>query len=261
VSVIAEHLGLRLGKKTVIDDVSIDVASGTWCTIVGPNGAGKTSLLAAIAGLRRPHIGSVQIDGVAIESLNERARAQRVAFVPQSPVVPAGMNVADYIMLGRQSSHGLLRAPATFDRQIVGGVIERLDLIDLRTRDVATLSGGERQRVVLARALAQGTRTILLDEPTTGLDVRHQMDILELLRKEVDECELTVVATLHDLTQAGLFADHMVLLRDGQVRAAGAPADVVRSSALSESYGTTLHVVEVDGRDVVIAGRPVGADK
>ena len=182
-SVIVEHLGLRLGKKTVIDDVSIDVASGTWCTIVGPNGAGKTSLLAAIAGLRRPHIGSVQIDGVAIESLNERARAQRVAFVPQSPVVPAGMNVADYIMLGRQSSHGLLRAPATFDRQIVEGVIERLDLIDLRTRDVATLSGGERQRVVLARALAQGTRTILLDEPTTGLDVRHQMDILDLLRK------------------------------------------------------------------------------
>ncbi len=256
-TIVVKELSVQIGKAHILSEVTLAVGPGTWCTVIGPNGAGKTSLLSVMAGLRRASSGAVEIDGIDIHALSERDRARRVAYVPQDPIVPPGMAARDYVTLGRTASHGLLRAPSRSDLDIVDGVIDRLGLGGLATRDVATLSGGERQRVVLARALAQGTRVVLLDEPTTGLDVRHQIEMLELLRKEVDECELTVVATLHDLTLAGLFADHMVLLHQGRVVETGAPSTVVRSSALSASYETSLQVIDVDGRDVVIPGRPL----
>ncbi len=139
------------------------------------------------------------------------------------------MTVHDYVALGRVAYHGLLRAPGLEDRNVVASVLERLSLAEFSARDVATLSGGERQRMVLARALAQSTMVIVLDEPTTGLDVRHQMEFLELLKKEVFDCGLTVLATLHDLTLAGQFADRLVLLDQGRVILDGPAREVVRS--------------------------------
>jgi iron complex transport system ATP-binding protein len=136
--------------------------------------------------------------------------------------------------------------------------LSRLDIERFASRDVATLSGGERQRMVLARALAQHTMVVVLDEPITGLDIRHQIELLEVLRREVDECGLTVIATLHDLTLAAQFAERMVLLADGVVAADGAPSEVLRSAALAESYGVGLHVVNVEGSDVVV---PVSATR
>jgi iron complex transport system ATP-binding protein len=252
-----EHVSLRAGSTTLVSDVSLDVAGGSWCTIVGPNGAGKTTLVAAVAGLSTPYRGSVSIDGELLADLNERRRARLVAYVPQHPEVPAGMSVEEYVALGRVAFHGVLRAPSRRDREVVAGVLERLELADFRRRDSASLSGGERQRMVLARALAQATKVVVLDEPITGLDVRHQMDILELLKTEVAECGLTVIATLHDLTLAGLFTDRLVLLSRGVVVMDGPAHDVIRSTQLAESYGTALRVVTVDGSDVVV---PVRSD-
>jgi len=254
-SVELVELSVRAGAKVIVSNVSLAIEPGTWCTIIGPNGAGKTTLVETVAGLRRPSHGSVSILGESIADLNERERAHRVALVPQHPVVPAGMSVYDYVALGRVAHHGLFHPPSAGDRRVVESVLERLSLVDFRERDVATLSGGERQRTVLARALTQSTMVVVLDEPTTGLDLRHQMDLLELLKGEVHECGLTIVATLHDLTLAGQFADRLVLLDGGEVVLDGAAAVVIRSDELAQRYGMALRVVDVDGSDVVVPVR------
>jgi iron complex transport system ATP-binding protein len=250
-----EGLTVKAGSKVLVSNVTLAVEAGTWCTIVGPNGAGKTTLVEAVAGLRKPSHGSVSISGHALAEMPERERARRVALVPQQPVIPSGMSVEDYVALGRVAYHGLFRPPSASDRRIVESVLERLSLVDFRERDVMTLSGGERQRIVLARALVQSTAVIVLDEPITGLDLRHQMDMLELLKSEIAQCGLTVVATLHDLTLAGQFADRLVLLDHGQVVLDGAAGDVIRSEELAQCYGMKLRVVDVDGADVVVPVR------
>ncbi len=250
-----DHVSMRAGTATLVDDVCLDVTAGTWCTIIGPNGAGKTTLVAAMAGLRSVSHGTVSIDGRHLAELNERQRARLIAYVPQHPEIPAGMSVEDYVGLGRVAFHGVLRAPTSRDREVVAGVLARLELASFRHRDSSSLSGGERQRMVLARALAQSTKVVILDEPITGLDVRHQMDILELLKTEVLECGLTVIATLHDLTLAGTFADRLILLSRGAVVRDGSAYDVIRSRELAASYGMALRVVNVDGSDVVVPVR------
>jgi iron complex transport system ATP-binding protein len=254
-SVEVSELTVRAGAKVLVSNVTLSIEPGTWCTIIGPNGAGKTTLVETIAGLRRVSQGSVSILGERIAVLNERARALRVALVPQHPVVPAGMSVYDYVALGRVAHHGLFHSASARDTEVVESVLERLALIEFRERDVATLSGGERQRMVLARALTQSTKVVVLDEPITGLDLRHQMDLLELLKNEVHECGLTVVATMHDLTLAGQFADRLVLLDAGEVVLDGRAAEVIRSEELAKRYGMTLRVVDVDGSDVVVPVR------
>jgi iron complex transport system ATP-binding protein len=250
-----DALTVRAGTKVLISNVSLRVEPGTWCTIVGPNGAGKTTLVETVAGLRRVASGSVSISGTPLNDMNERERARVVSLVPQHPEVPPGMTVKEYVSLGRSAYHGLLRAASVHDRRIVDSVFERLSLQEFAERDVVTLSGGERQRMVLARALAQSTTVIVLDEPITGLDLRHQMDLLELLKAQVQECGLTIVATMHDLTLAGQFADRLVLLDRGAVVLDAPAAVVVRSRELSECYGMTLRVVDVDGADVVVPVR------
>jgi len=254
-SVELRELSVRAGAKVLVSEVTLSVEPGTWCTIIGPNGAGKTTLVEAIAGLRRTSHGSVSILGRDIAEMTERERALRVALVPQHPVVPSGMSVYDYVALGRVAHHGLFHAASARDRAVVESVLERLSLIEFRGRDVATLSGGERQRMVLARALTQSTMVVVLDEPITGLDLRHQMDLLELLKSEVHECGLTIIATFHDLTLAGQFADRLVLLDGGEVVLDGPAAEVIRSDELAARYGMTLRVVDVDGSDVVVPVR------
>jgi iron complex transport system ATP-binding protein len=252
VSIDVQALTVRAGSSTLVDNVSFAIEPGTWCTLIGPNGAGKTSLVETIVGLRRASSGDVTIHGRSVAHLSERERARTVAFVPQNPVVPAGMTVATYVGLGRTAYHGVLRSAGATDRAIVSSVLERVGLVAMADRDVASLSGGERQRTVLARALAQSTLVLVLDEPTTGLDVRHQIELLELVRTEVRECGLTVLATLHDLTLATQFADRLTLLADGRVVDDGMPAAVVRGGALVKSYGLSFDVVTVDGADVVV---------
>jgi len=250
-----ENLVVRIGRATLLSDVNLYVEPGTWCTVIGPNGAGKTTLIETVAGLRTPTSGTVRMSGDVVSTMKESERAKRVALVPQHPVIPVGMSVKEYVALGRIAYHGPLRSPRPHDRDVVDDVLERLSLADFAYRDVATLSGGERQRAVLARALAQGTMVVVLDEPITGLDLRHQIATLELLQREVHECGLTVLATLHDLTLAGQFADRLVLLSRGELVLDGPSAEVVRSVELADAYEMDLRVVNVDGGDVVVPVR------
>ena len=249
------ELTVRAGSATLLHDVTLTIEPGTWCTIIGPNGAGKTTLVESIAGLRALAHGFVALSGTRIETMGERERARAVALVPQHPEIPTGMSVREYVTLGRTAHHGLFRAAGERDYAIVDSVLERLTLVDFAQRDVVTLSGGERQRMVLGRAMAQSTMVMVLDEPITGLDMRHQMEILELLKQEVAECGITVVATLHDLSLAGQFADRLVLLNHGEVVLDGTAAEVIRSDELRACYGMNLRVVEVEGADVVVPVR------
>lgn len=254
-AVEVDDLTVRAGGRDLVSRIGLRVEAGSWCTVIGPNGAGKTTLVEAVAGLRRARTGRISLAGRRVDDLSERARARIVSLVPQHPEVPAGMSVREYVALGRTAHLGLLRGGGPRDWALVDGVLDRLGLGEFAARDVITLSGGERQRMVLGRALAQGAPVMVLDEPVTGLDLRHQIELLELLRKEVAGGELTVLATLHDLTLAGQFADRLVLLNHGEVVLDGRAGDVIRSPQLSEAYQMALRVVEVDGTDVVVPAR------
>ncbi len=188
--------------------------------------------------------------------MNERARALKVSLVPQHPVVPSGMSVYDYVALGRVAHHGLFHSASDGDRQIIESVLERLSLAEFRDRDVATLSGGERQRMVLARALTQSTKVVVLDEPITGLDLRHQMDMLELMKKRGPRVRThgrRHVARPDARRDSSPTVSSCSI--DGEVVLDGTAAAVIRSAELAEHYGMNLRVVDVDGADVVVPVR------
>ena len=247
-------LTVRVDGRALLAEVCLSVAAGEWVTIIGPNGAGKTTFAHAVAGLRRYDEGRVSLSGRDLGTLKDRARAGLVAFVPQTPVVPEGMSVFDYVLLGRVSHRSLLRAESPHDRSVVGEVLARLDLAGMATRSVHTLSGGERQRAVIARALVQEAPLLVLDEPTTGLDLRHQLDVLEVVAQERRSRRIAVVSTLHDLTLAGRFADRLCLLDEGRVVACGAVSEILTAELLGAHYGVDVEVVDVGGTPVVVPG-------
>ena len=237
--------GLRvlLGGTVIVDGVDLDVAAGEWVTIIGPNGAGKSTVLRAVGGLL-PFSGSVSLGGTALDRLSRRERARTVATVTQTPVVPPGMLVLDYVLLGRTPYIRALGRESASDLAAVDEVLSSLDLVHLRARRLDTLSGGERQRVFLARALAQGARILLLDEPTSALDIGHQQEVLDLVDRLRTERGLTVLATMHDLTSAGEYADRMVLLDAGRVMAAGTAWEVLTEEILARHYRVRVRVVD-----------------
>lgn len=237
--------GLRvlLGGAVIVDGVDLDVAAGEWVTIIGPNGAGKSTVLRAVGGLL-PFSGSVSLGGTALDRLSRRVRARTVATVTQTPVVPPGMLVLDYVLLGRTPYIRALGRESASDLAAVDEVLTALDLVHLRARRLDTLSGGERQRVFLARALAQGARILLLDEPTSALDIGHQQEVLDLVDRLRTERGLTVLATMHDLTSAGEYADRMVLLDTGRVVAAGPAREVLTEEILARHYRVRVRVID-----------------
>jgi cobalamin transport system ATP-binding protein len=251
-------VGVRYGPAAALDGVSEKVVAGEWLAIIGPNGAGKSTLLRCIAQLTR-HQGRITIDGQPVTSLRRRALAQLVAYVPQVPVLPAEMTVADYVLLGRTPHVGYLRMESDGDRQICAGLLGQLDLAAMAGRALATLSGGEAQRVVLARALAQQAPVLLLDEPTSALDLGRRVEALEIIDTVRRDQALTVISAVHDLTLAGQFADRLLLLSGGQVVASGPAAAVLREDVLGPHFGTAVQIVTgPDGARVVISRRHRG---
>ncbi len=244
VAVSFRSIAVRRGKRQVLHDVSFDVAPGEWLMVIGPNGAGKSTLLASAAGVAA-HSGHIEIGG-------EAPNARTVALVPQNPVLPEGMTVAEYVLLGRTAHLGWLGVESAEDRAIAGDVLGQLDLDGFSDRSVTTLSGGETQRVVLARALAQDTPVLLLDEPTSALDVGHQVALTQRIEELRSRRPVTIVSAVHDLSLAGRVAERVVLLADGRVAAHGAPREVLRADLLSEVYRTPLVVREVEGELVVL---------
>ncbi|HEX5937956.1 MAG TPA: ABC transporter ATP-binding protein [Actinomycetota bacterium] len=238
----ARHLGVRLAGRSIVRDVTLDMPQGAWVCIVGPNGAGKTTLLHAIAGLI-PFEGEVELRGRPLRSYGRRERARNVALVPQQPVMPDGITVGEYVRLGRTPHLGVLGAELREDVLAVEAEIGRMDLRSAVDRRLDSLSGGEFQRVVIARALVQEAPLLLLDEPTTGLDLGHQVGMLELVEELRRTKGITVLSTMHDLTLAGRFADRFVLLSQGRVVSAGPRSDVLDAAVIAEHFGASVRVL------------------
>ena len=252
--VSVEGLVVAYEDKTVVDGVDVDVPAGSWVALIGANGAGKTTVLRAVAGLV-PFGGRITVGELDVAAASRRTLAQTVAYVPQRPLLPGGTSVTDYVLLGRNPHIRYLVTESRRDLDAVGEALDRLDLSELARRDVASLSGGEAQRVVLARALAQSAPVVLLDEPTSELDVGHQQQVLELVDRLRLQEGLTVLSTMHDLTLAGQYAEHFVLLHSGRAVARGTADAVLRADVISRYYGASVEVIETGGRVVVVPTR------
>jgi iron complex transport system ATP-binding protein len=254
-ALVAKDLGVALGGTVILDRVSLQVERGGWVGVIGPNGAGKSTMLRALAGLL-PASGHVEIDGRRLDRLGPRERARRLALVPQHPVVPIGISVTDYVLLGRTPHLGPLGGERRIDLDVTLSVIELLGLGHMSGRRVDTLSGGERQRVLLARAIAQEAPVLLLDEPTTALDIGHQQEVLELIDHLRAERGLAVVTTMHDLTLAGRYPDRLLLLAEGRAVITGTSDEVLTEHHLGRHYGASVRILRDEHGIVVVPGRP-----
>ncbi len=244
-----QDLWVRFGPVAAVRGVSMQTEAGGWTALIGPNGAGKTSALRALAGLV-PFEGEMRIADQDVRRLGRRALARLVAFVPQKPETPPALTVAEYVLLGRTPHISYFAGEGKRDREAAARALRRLDLEEFAQRPLGSLSGGELQRAVLARALAQEASVLLLDEPTTSLDLGRQQLVLELV-DELRRDGLTVVTTLHDLTLAGQYAEHVVLLDGGSVVAEGTASEVLSAPNVAAHYGANVRVIE-DERGVFV---------
>jgi len=252
----AEGVGVSYGGRRVLDEVDFGLAAGEVVAVLGPNGAGKSTLIRALAGLARPSAGGVRLDGEPIGTMSRRDVARKLAFVPQFPVCDLGFTALETVLMGRAPhASGLGLATAT-DLRLARDAMRALEVDRLEHRVLATLSGGERQRVMLARALAQEPRVLLLDEPTAYLDLRHQAASLDLVRERSRTEGTAVVFVVHDPGLAGSYADRVVLLASGRVRAAGEARAVVTEALLADVYGVDVRVAWVEGETALVAPIP-----
>jgi iron complex transport system ATP-binding protein len=256
-SLEARDLAVRYGDAGLaLDGVSCAVSGGRFLAVVGPNGSGKTTLVRALSGLVRLERGEVRVDGAPLVQWTRRALARVLAVVPQGEDIAFPLRVEETVMLGRYARLGPFAAPGAADRAAVGDALARCDVAAFAGRTIDSLSGGEWQRVRLARALAQEPRVLVLDEPTTSLDVRHEMELFELVRRLVDGGLAGLVIT-HHINLAARFADRMILLSAGRVAAEGPPAEVLRRETLREVFGWPVAVTTwCDGSPQVVPLRP-----
>jgi iron complex transport system ATP-binding protein len=249
------------GARTVVTGFDLVVPAGRVVALLGANGAGKTTALRALARLHRPAAGRVLLGGDDLWRLSPRSAARRLAWLPQGDEAAGPLTVEEAALLGRVPHRGWLAPYRAEDREAVAAVLARLGLTDLADRPLATLSGGERRRALLARALVQEAEVLVLDEPTAHLDLRHQVELLELLRGLADERGLAVVASFHDLNQAARTADELVLLAEGRVLARGPAAEVLTAAHLERAYGLAVEIVAdpASGLPLVVPARQPAA--
>jgi len=248
-----EHVEVGYGGAPVLRDVSLAVEPGLVTTVIGPNGCGKSTLLRTMAGLLRPARGRVLLDGEPLGDLRLREVARRMTMLPQQPIAPEGLTVADLVARGRQPHQPWYRQWSRDDEEIVATEMAATGVLSLAGRAVDQLSGGQRQRAWIAMALAQRTPVVLLDEPTTHLDLAHAVEVLELVAQLRRESARTIVMVLHDIGLAARYSDRLVVMRDGAFVTAGAPAEVLTSEMLEEVFGLRARVFPdpVDGLPTV----------
>jgi len=239
-----EHLNLAYGERQIVEDLSVEIGRGQVTAIVGPNGCGKSTLLRSLARLLKPAAGGILLDGVDIHRVPTRDLARRLAMLPQSPLTPSGITVRELVGYGRFPHQGLLRGVSREDREAIEWALNVTDLGDYGDREVDTLSGGERQRAWIAMSLAQKTDVLLLDEPTTFLDIHYQLDLLNLVRTLNHEHGLTVVWVLHELNQAAAFSDHIIMLKEGKVICQGDPRLVMTPEAIRTVFNIDCCVIQ-----------------
>ncbi|MGY1652353.1 ABC transporter ATP-binding protein [Geodermatophilus sp. SYSU D01119] len=257
VRLAAEGLRLAYDDRVVVDGLDLDLTDGSFTAIVGPNGCGKSTLLRALGRLLRPAAGQVVLDGRSIARTPTREVARVLGLLPQTPVAPSGLTVADLVARGRHPHQSWLRQWSGDDEAVVTEALAWTDMADLGDRPVDELSGGQRQRAWISMALAQQTDLILLDEPTTYLDLSHQIDVLELVARLHAERGRTVVVVLHDLNLAARYAHRLVAMRDGVLVASGTPHEVLTEQLLADVFDLEARVVPdpVAGTPMVVPVR------
>ncbi len=244
-----QDLTVRIGATEILKDLNLTIAANNWTCFVGPNGAGKTTLLKSILG-SQSYAGSLKDDGVEVFNNHDR----NVAFVPQHPQIPVGMSVTEYVMLGRAKRDGW-GTESKESRALVVDTLKLTGLYGMQNQFITRLSGGEMQRALIARALVQQPELILLDEPTSALDLHHQIAVLnkiEILKKR----EVTIISTMHDITLAAMYADQIVVMKEGRILLSGASDVVVHSDQLKEAFENRINVFTLDsGRSVILPNK------
>jgi iron complex transport system ATP-binding protein len=249
---VAAQITVGYGSRAVLDGLDLGIEDASFTALVGPNGSGKSTLLRSLGRLLRPRHGTVLLDGRSLAERSTAEIARELAVLPQAPPTPAALTVRQLVAHGRYAHLGPLRRSGQTDHEAVEDALRTAGLLELAERDVDSLSGGERQRAWVALTLAQRAPVLLLDEPTTFLDVGHQFEVLELLSDLRSRTGMTVVVVLHDLNQAARFADRLVVLHAGRIVADGPPAHVLDEALLAEVFGVTAQLIS-DPR----SGRPV----
>ncbi|UJA20365.1 ABC transporter ATP-binding protein [Thermoleophilia bacterium SCSIO 60948] len=242
-SLEARDLTLGYDREPVVQGLDLTLLEGKVTAIVGANACGKSTLLRGLARLLKPREGAVLLDGQEVASMPTKQVARRLGLLPQGPVAPDGLTIADLVSRGRYPHQKLLRQWSREDEALVDWALAATGLDDLRERQVDELSGGQRQRAWLAMSLAQDTHTLLLDEPTTYLDLAHQVEMLDLLEELNERDGRTIVLVLHDLNQACRYAHHLVTMRAGQIHEQGQPNDIVDAEMVMAVYGVEAEVV------------------
>jgi iron complex transport system ATP-binding protein len=250
----AEGLTLGYDDRAVVTDLDLKVLDGKVTAIVGANACGKSTLLRGLARLLRPRAGGVYLDGKALTQLSTLDVAKVLGLLPQAPVAPDGITVADLVSRGRYPHQGWFRRWTGHDDDAVARALDATDTADLVNRPLRQLSGGQRQRVWVAMALAQDTDLLLLDEPTTYLDINHQVELLRLLRNLNTQAGKTIVVVLHDLNLAARFCDHIIAMAEGKLVAEGTPAEVITAELVEKVFGLSCVVVPdpVAGTPIVV---------
>lgn len=253
----AEHIVAGYENKTIIHGVSLAIPSHKISVIIGANACGKSTLLKTLARLIKPTSGSITLDGTPISKIPPKQLARVLGLLPQSPIVPEGISVADLVGRGRFPHQSLFSGWSKKDYEAVAEAMETMDITELANRNIDELSGGQRQRVWIAMALAQQTDILFLDEPTTFLDITYQVEILDLLTDLNRKHGTTIVMVLHDINLSARYADHIFALRKGELVAEGAPSDVITSNLIKDIFGLDCTVIEdpVSGSPSVV---PIG---